>query len=131
MRWAWATPSSTWRMTERAVATGSEYGGAEDLIEGAAGDELHGHVVVFAVAEEAVEGSGAGVVQLGESGGLNTEALDEVRLRGDFVVEHLHGDAAIDHGVDGLEDSAHATGAQLAGDAVSHRCCSDSIVFPY
>ncbi len=59
-----------------------------------------------------------GVVDAVDRAGLGEEPRGHVRVRGELVVEHLHGDLAADLGVLPHENLAHGTGAHQILDVV-------------
>ena len=58
------------------------------------------------------------VVQAGDRLGLALEPLLQIRITGDMLRQHLDGDGAVQAGVSGSIDLAHAAFADLGGDAV-------------
>ena len=96
-------------------------------------DQLHHQVgprvgVVVGARQLAVveDGGDVGVLQPGRVAGLGGEALPEVLVAGVLVLEHLHRDLAVQHGVVGGPHLAHAAGGDhpllvVARSLLAHR----------
>src|SRR4051794_35913059 len=93
--------------------------GLDDLLERAAVDDLHrdvGRALAFAAI---VDRDHVLVVEAGGMRGLATEALDELLVLGEALVEHLERDAASELLVLGAVDVGHAARSQAADDPVA------------
>ena len=98
---------------------------ARGLVEpaphGAAGDEFHGDEDLTGVHADVVDGDDVGVGEAGEGLGLAQE--EGLAVAGavavDLAVHELDGDLAIELGVVGGVDDAHAAGAELVDDEVA------------
>ena len=85
--------------------------------EGLAGEVLHREVEPAGVLADEVDVRDVRVDDAGLRAGLAHEALAELRIAGERLGEHLHGDGAIEREVGREVDLAHAAGAEAALDA--------------
>jgi hypothetical protein len=106
--WAWWTARATCSRAERKVR------GAERR----AVDEVHRDEVAVAVGADLVDGDDVGVAELRGGGRLADEA-DGVARVVEPLLDDLDGDGALEGGVDGLVDGAHAAARELALDVVA------------
>ena len=84
---------------------------------------LHDEEVRLAFPANVEEHADVRVVQGGDGAGLTLESLLEIRITGDMLGQHLDGDGAVEAGVGGLVDLAHAPGAEGGGvDLVGAEC---------
>ena len=86
------------------------------LGEGFAFHELHDHVAGAGLVADVVEGTDVGVVEAGDGAGFAFEAGAEVFALGDVVGEDFDGDGAVETGVFGFVDFAHAAGSNGGDD---------------
>jgi hypothetical protein len=94
----------------------------QNVGEGAPLDQLHGQERP-AVRQHAdlVHGGDAGVLQLAGDAGLVAEALGGRRIGRVFRGQHLDGDVAVEGGVAGAVDHAHAAAADLVEQLIAGR----------
>ena len=92
---------------------------ADDRVERAPVEELHRDVVGAAPLAAVVDADDVGMRERGGAGGLAAEALDELLVLGEALVEQLDRDAAAELGVLGAVDLGHAAGANARHDPVA------------
>ncbi len=104
------------QLAERAV-------GADEVVEGSAADELHGHEVDAAELSEVVQGGDVGMVELGVFVGFAEKCREELavvafrrRQVEDFEGYVTRGNQG---GVDGMVDGAEAAGAKPVAQVVA------------
>ena len=90
----------------------------EFLLKGFAGDQFHDDAVSALVFEDVVDGEDVGVAEGGGGLGFLMEAAAEVGVGGVGGGEELEGDVAVQFGVAGLIDNAHAAGTDLFEDLI-------------
>ncbi len=79
---------------------------------------LHDQEVHPVLAPDVVESADVRMVQAGDRLGLALEPLLQIRVRGDLLRQALDGDGAVEAGVAGFVDLAHAACAQGGVDLV-------------
>ena len=88
------------------------------MLQGQAVEILHGDEGLAVLFADVVDGADVGMVQRGSGLGFAAKALQRLAVLGDVFGEELQGDEAIEPGVFGFVDDAHAATAQLFDDAV-------------
>ena len=88
------------------------------VLEGQAVEVLHGDEGLSIFFADVVNGADVGMVQGGGGFGFAAETLERLAVLGDVFREEFQGDEAIEAGVFGLVDDAHAAAAQLFNNAV-------------
>jgi hypothetical protein len=88
------------------------------LVQQLAFEELHGEEGLVLMLLDGVDGADAGMVQGAGGAGLALEALQGGGVAGQVGGQELEGHAAVQPNVLGLIHHAHATGTELAEDAV-------------
>ena len=109
------------RRARGATPLGAIAPAAHDLLQRVAVDVLHRDVVDAVLLAGVVDRHDVRVVELRGALGLAQEVLQRLRILLQRVGQHLERDDAVEHGVLGLVDDAHAAAAELAEDLVAAR----------
>ena len=86
------------------------------VVEGAAGEELHGEVRLAVDVAEFVNLNDVGMFDGGDGFGFGAEADDVDEVGGIGVEEHFEGDDSIESDLLGSVDDAHAAASEFAGE---------------
>ena len=106
-------------MISRAVTASSRPGFAQHLAQRAALDQLHDQEDHVAVPPLIGDGDHVRVRQPGRGLGLAPEAGDEVLVGGERRMHHLHGDRAVEPGVESGVNDGHSALREPSGDLVA------------
>src|SRR5579864_2955418 len=88
------------------------------MLEGYAIEILHHDEGLAILLVDLVNGADVGMVEGGGGLGFTAEAAQNLRVFRDLVRQELQGDEAVELGVDGFVDDAHASAAQSFDDAI-------------
>ena len=119
-----ASPAASCEATSSALRTGSGPE-VETLAQRLALEQLHGGVGCLAVASEVEDRQDVGMRERGDRLGLALEARERFGVCGKMLRQHLDRHLAVELGVAGAEDLAHAAFAELGGDLVGAQLLSD------
>src|SRR5579862_129551 len=97
---------------------GIERAATDAMAEGDAVEELHGDEAAAGLFADFVNGADIGMVEGGGGAGFTTETFQSLRILGQVVRKEFECHEAAQFSVFGLVNHAHATAAQLFGNAV-------------
>ena len=97
---------------------GGEATGRNAAVERVAFDEFHGEEVDAVGFFDGEDGDDVRVIEGGDGAGFALETGEAVGIAGHVGRKDLEGDVALEFGVGGAVDLAHAAGAEGADDAV-------------
>jgi hypothetical protein len=91
---------------------------ADGMFQRFAVETFHGQVGLAVGFSDVVDGANVGMIQRGGGARFATEALERLRVFGQFIGEEFQGDEAAEVGVLSLVHHTHAATAELFDDAV-------------
>src|ERR1044072_3526776 len=94
-----------------------------DLVQRNSVYEFKHHKEKIALPKEAEERGNVGIIQFSQRYGVRPESLDNLRLAGEFRLEHFDRDLALKHQVDPLVNGPHAPLTDLLDDLVIPYYC--------
>ena len=97
---------------------GGQAAGRDEAVEGLAFDEFHGEEMDAVGFFDREDGDDVGVIEGGDGAGFALKTGEAVGIARHIGRQNLEGDVAVEFGVGGAIDLAHAAGAEGADDAV-------------
>jgi len=101
----------------------------ESIVEVAAGDVLHGNVVVPRLLIRVVDVNDVGMIQCGSGQSFLLEATSELTILGQEGGHDFDGDMAVERGLVGFVDGGHPTPPDFFQDAVFAQRLANQVAF--